>query len=205
MQKLSVSILKLAYPATKFAILESLIEPLTITLDHYKINTVPRVSAFIAQVGHESAGFTARLENLNYSAAGLLKIFPKYFTPSQAAAYARQPERIANRVYALRMGNGSEASGDGWKHRGYGFIQLTGKDNQTAFAKAIGKTLPETIVYLSTVEGACMSAGWFWSVNGLNELADAGNFHSITRRINGGVNGYQDRLKHYTALQKLLS
>lgn len=173
----------------------------------YGINTEYRVAAFLAQVGHESGEFTAVKENLNYSAVALRKVFPKYF-PSDALAnaYARKPERIANRVYANRMGNGTEASGDGYKYRGRGLIQLTGKNNYTAFAKYVGMTVDQAIAYLETTEGAVESAAWFWHTNGLNALADRGpgSFTQVTQRINGGQNGAAHRLQLYNRALSIL-
>ena len=152
-----------------------------------------RVTAFIAQAGHESGNFSVIRENLNYSAQGLLATFPHYFNQALAAKYARNPSAIANHVYANRMGNGDEASGDGWKFRGRGLIQLTGRSNYSAFASVVNKSIADVIPYLETPEGATEGAGWFWSTNGLNELADAGQFITITKKINGGTNGLADR------------
>ena len=171
---------------------------LTAVLPKYQINTVERVAAFLAQCGHESADFTVLRENLNYSAEGLSKVFPKRF-PTVAAAqpYHRQPEKIANRIYADRMGNGPEASGEGFKFRGRGAIQLTGKENYTKFANSIGKSLDETVAYTETLAGAIESACWFWNTNKLNVLADAKDIVGLTKRINGGTIGLEDRKKHF--------
>ena len=165
----------------------------------YEINTPARIAGFVAQCGHESQNFKTLEENLNYSAEGLNKIFPKYFVKAgrDAQAYHRQPEKIANIVYAGRMGNGDTASGEGWKFRGRGVIQLTGKDNYSRFAKHVGKSLDETIEYLKTKQGALESACWFWKTNGLNEIADSGDIVAMTNRINGGTIGLDDRKKHY--------
>jgi putative chitinase len=166
----------------------------------YGINAPARIAGFVAQCGHESQNFKTLEENLNYSAEGLNKIFPKYFIKAgrDAQAYHRQPEKIANVVYASRMGNGDTASGEGWKFRGRGVIQLTGKDNYSRFAKHIGKSLDETIEYLKTKQGALESACWFWETNGLNAIADSGDIVAMTKRINGGTIGLEDRQKHYT-------
>lgn len=174
-------------------------EALVKILPEYDITTVDRVAAFLAQCGHESAGFTAVQENLNYGASGLMSTFKKYF-PSQdlANSYARQPERIANRVYANRMGNGNESSGDGWRYRGRGLIQLTGKNNYTAFANAVGIPLDQITEYLQTTEGCVRSACWFWQTNKLNQYADSGDILTLTRRINGGTHGIDDRRSRYT-------
>ncbi len=186
--------LRKIFPATPAAVLEAWVDPLNHTVEHYDISTATRAAAFIAQVGHESGGLSTIKENLNYSQAGLLKVFGKYF-PSEALAgkYARQPQLIASRVYANRMGNGSESSQDGWTYRGRGLIQITGKNNYAAFAKDMKMDLAKVPAYLETQEGAAMSAGWFWSSNGLNALADQARFTDITKRINGGTNGLADR------------
>jgi putative chitinase len=166
--------------------------------EKYQINTKERVAGFLAQCGHESLDFTVLKENLNYGAKGLRGTFSKYFPDDATAAkYERKPEMIANRVYASRMGNGNEASGDGYKYRGRGAIQLTGCSNYTAFAKDIGKTIDETIIYLETLEGAIESACWFWKKNGLNEIADKKDITLMTKRINGGIIGLEDRTKHW--------
>ena len=166
--------------------------------EKYEINTKERVAGFLAQCGHESLDFTVLKENLNYGAKGLRGTFAKYFPDDATAAkYERKPEMIANRVYASRMGNGNEASGDGYKYRGRGAIQLTGCANYTAFAKDVGKTIDETIVYLETLEGAIESACWFWKKNGLNEIADKKDITLMTKRINGGTIGLEDRKKHW--------
>jgi putative chitinase len=157
-----------------------------------------RIAGFLAQLAHESGGFNFVKENLNYSADGLRKTFAKYFpTDELAKAYARQPEKIANRVYANRMKNGDEASGDGFRFRGRGLIQLTGRDNYTRFAASLGISIDETIEYLETPSGAVASAGWFWDNNGLNQFCDKDDFITLTKRINGGTIGLADRKHHY--------
>ena len=167
-------------------------------LDDYEINTPRRIAAFIAQCAHESGNFVFIKENLNYKAASLRKVFPKYFpTDVQAAEYANKPERIANRVYANRMGNGNEASGDGFRYCGRGLIQLTGKDNYTFFAGSLSISEDDASEYLATFEGAAQSACWFWEQNNLNRLADAGDIKGLTRAINGGYIGLEDRCNHY--------
>lgn len=144
-------------------------------LPEYEINTPQRVAAFIAQCAHESGNFVFLKENLNYKAASLRKVFPKYFPDdATAAAYANKPEMIANRVYANRMGNGDEASGDGWRFCGRGLIQLTGKNNYTFFAASLDIPVEEASEYLQTFEGAVQSACFFWEQNKLNQWADAG-------------------------------
>jgi putative chitinase len=170
-------------------------------LPDYEINTPQRIAAFIAQCAHESGEFTALKENLNYRAVTLRKIFPKYFPTDEIAnQYANLPnkqEAIANKVYANRMGNGDEASGDGFRYCGRGLIQLTGKDNYSWFAASIGIKPDEASEYLQTFEGAAQSACWFWESNNLNAFADAGDILTMTKRINGGTIGLDDRIKHY--------
>ena len=170
-------------------------------LPDYDINTAQRIAAFIAQCSHESGGFTTLKENLNYKAATLRKIFPKYFpTDAMAAEYAAMPnkqEAIANLVYANRMGNGPPESGDGYKYCGRGLIQLTGKSNYIAFADSLEISPEEASEYLSTFEGAAQSACWFWESNKLNQWADKGDIVTLTKRINGGTIGLEDRIKHY--------
>ena len=167
-------------------------------LPDYEINTPKRIAAFIAQCAHESGGFRFLKENLNYKAESLLKVFPKYFPDmATAKAYEKKPEKIANRVYANRMGNGNEASGDGWRYCGRGLIQLTGKDNYSWFAGSIQVSVEEAAEYLQTFEGAAQSACWFWETNNLNKEADAGDIKLMTRKINGGFIGLDDRIKHY--------
>ena len=170
-------------------------------LPDYDINTPQRVAAFIAQCSHESGGFRALKENLNYKAATLRKIFPKYFpTDVIAAQYAALPnkqEAIANKVYGGRMGNGPEESGDGFRYCGRGLIQLTGKTNYEEFATSIETPVEQIPEYLATFEGAAQSACWFWEKNNLNKWADTGDIKELTRRINGGYIGLEDRIKHY--------
>ena len=167
-------------------------------LPDYEINTPKRIAAFIAQCAHESGGFIFLSENLNYKAESLVKVFPKYFKDiSMAKAYEKQPEKIANKIYADRMGNGNELSGDGYKYRGRGLIQLTGKTNYTWFAASLSISPEEAAEYMSTFEGAAQSACWFWETNKLNEWADKGDIEKMTKIINGGTIGLEDRKKHY--------
>lgn len=170
-------------------------------LPDYEINTPQRIAAFIAQCAHESGGFMTLKENLNYKPQTLRKIFPKYFpTDEIAQKYASLPnkqEAIANKVYANRMGNGPEESGDGYRYCGRGLIQLTGKQNYSWFAASLGISVEEASEYLQTFEGAAQSACWFWETNSLNELADAGDIVTMTKRINGGTIGLDDRITHY--------
>jgi putative chitinase len=177
---------------------EALLSALNKILPKYSIDTPERVSSFLSQTIHESAQYTRLVENLNYSAQGLMKTWKKRFpTPVTATPYHRKPEKIANRVYADRMGNGSEASGDGWKYRGRGCIQLTGKENYTKFAKFMGKSLDETVAYCETLEGAIESGCWFWSINNLNTYADKKDVKGLTKAINGGDIGLTEREELY--------
>ena len=178
-------------------------------MEKFQINTPLRLAHFLAQAGHESGGFKISQENLNYSAKGLVNIFKKYF-PSEAIAldYAKKPEKIANRVYSGRMGNGNEASGDGYKFRGRGDIQLTGRDNYTAFGKAIGVDIAATPELVAT-QYQLLSAAWFWGKNGLNKIADTGDTDAavtmITKRVNGGTIGLPDRIKHFKEFYSILA
>lgn len=175
-----------------------LFEVFSEVLPRYEITTIERVAAFLAQCGHESADFTVLKENLNYSAEGLTKVFPKRF-PSLTVAqpYNRQPEKIANKIYADRMGNGPEASGEGYKFRGRGAIQLTGKENYSKFAASVDKSLEEAVAYTETLAGAIESACWFWTTNKLNDIADKNDIVTLTKRINGGTIGLEDRKHHF--------
>jgi putative chitinase len=167
-------------------------------LPDYDINTPPRVAAFVAQCAHESGGFRFLKENLNYKAESLSRVWPKYFKdPSVAKQYAHNQEAIANRAYANRMGNGDEASGDGWRFCGRGLIQLTGRSNYQAFADSIETDINDIPEYLATFEGAVQSACWFWESNNLNKWADAGDILTLTKKINGGTLGLAERQKHY--------
>ena len=167
-------------------------------LPDYDINTPPRVAMFLAQCIHESGGFKFLKENLNYRAASLMKVWPRYFpTMEIAQQYANKQEMIANRAYGGRMGNGPEQTGDGWKFCGRGLIQLTGRNNYQAFADSIETDIEEIPAYLQTFEGAVQSACWFWETNKLNTWADQGDVLTVTKRINGGTIGLADRQKHY--------
>jgi putative chitinase len=166
--------------------------------DKYEINSPARVAAFIAQTGHESAGFTAKRENLNYSAKGLLATWPRRFNPTKAQAFHRQPEKIANEVYGKRLGN--DKPGDGWRYRGGGFIQLTGRENYRRVGHAIGVPLEDKPELIERLDVSALAAGYFWASNGLNALADDlldddddADFVLITRKINGGTTGLAER------------
>jgi putative chitinase len=167
-------------------------------LPDYDINTTRRVAAFIAQCAHESGGFKFLKENLNYRAESLVRVWPRHFPNLDIARkYARNPEKIANKAYANRMGNGDENSGDGWKFIGRGLIQLTGRNNYQAFADSIETDINDIPEYLQTFEGAVQSACWFWETNNINRFADSGDIKEMTKRINGGYIGLDDRIKHY--------
>ena len=166
-------------------------------LPKYKITTPQRVAMFMAQCGHESANFTALKENLNYQAHALGSIWPKRFPPGVAEQYAHNQEAIANRAYCDRMGNGPEASGDGWKFHGRGLIQLTGRSLYEAFAREIGKDLDDVVAYCETFDGAIESACFFWEHHGLNAISDAGDIVHATKVINGGILGIDDRTARY--------
>lgn len=202
---ITLELLQKIAPQTKAEKLDGFTEGLQDACDRFEITSVSRLSCFLAQVAHESGGFNAVKENLNYSAQGLVNTFKKYFpTIEDAQPYERNPEAIANRVYASRMGNGDEASGDGFKYRGRGLIQLTGHDNYTLFATDMGMTIDEAIEYLETYEGAAMSAAWFWWKNNLNVLADQEDMKTLTKRINGGTIGLEDRIHHFHVTKGIL-
>ena len=188
---------------------DSVITMLPDTMAKFEINTPLRLSHFLAQAGHESGNFRLVKENLNYSAKGLMGIFKKYFpTEALAKSYERKPEKIANKVYGGRMGNGDEASGDGAKFCGRGYIQLTGKTNYQAFFKSMELDVNSDPTLVAT-KYALASAAWFWSKNGLNKLADGGATEavvtSITKRVNGGTIGLDDRIKHFKEFYALVA
>lgn len=168
-------------------------------LPQYEIVTPERVAAFIAQCAHESGGFRMMEENLNYKAATLTKLWPKRYPPGIAEQYAGKPQAIANKSYSSRMGNGDEASGDGWKYRGRGILQLTGKDNYRACSRYLfsDDTLLDSPDILLDAYYATHSACWFWNANKLNQYADNGDFITMTKKINGGTIGLDDRIKHF--------
>ena len=177
-------------------------------LPEYDIDTPKRVAAFMAQCGHESGGFTLMHENLNYSAKGLRGTFGKYFPNDEVAKlYERKPQMIANRVYGNRMGNGDEASGDGWYFRGRGIVQITGKNNYTKCSQSLfeSNVLVENPDFLLEAEYAIHSACWFWSAARLNELSDIGDMKTMTKRINGGYIGLEDRINHYNHAIEILT
>ena len=175
-------------------------------LPKYEINTPNRIAGFFAQCGHESMNFTALSENLNYRAETLEKLFSKYFSKSgrNAADYAKQPEKIANVIYAGRMSNGDTASGDGYRFRGRGVVQLTGRDNYTQFGKSVGMSPEQVIDYVTTKKGALESACWYWNSRNLNAVCDANDIVKMTKLVNGGTIGLEDRRKHYEAALAVL-
>jgi putative chitinase len=187
---------------------DAVITQLPDTIAKFELNTPLRLAHFLAQAGHESGGFKAVNENLNYGAKGLLGIFKKYFpTPEKAALYERKPEKIANLVYGSRMGNGPEASGEGWKFRGRGYIQLTGKDNYKAFDAVVAESIVDNPDLVAT-KYPLLSAAWFFHKNGLHKIADGGATDavvtSVTKRVNGGTIGLPDRIKHFKEYYNLL-
>jgi len=187
---------------------DTVIAQLPDTIAKFELNTPLRLAHFLAQAGHESGGFKAVTENLNYSAKGLIGIFKKYFPDgTKAALYERKPEKIANLVYGGRMGNGPEASGEGWKFRGRGYIQLTGKDNYKAFDAVVAESIIDNPDLVAT-KYPLLSAAWFFHKNGLHKIADGGATDavvtSVTKRVNGGTIGLADRIKHFKEYYNLL-
>jgi len=187
---------------------EKWIESMNHLFPQYEINTINRIASFISQCGHESGGWRVFVENLNYSTEALDRIFGKYFKMSgrNAINYARRPELIANIVYANRMGNGGIDSGDGWRYRGRGPIQLTGKSNYYTFSNFSGIDVvgdPNIVQY--DISTSLLSAIWFWVTNNLNRYADIGDIKMMTKRINGGYNGLEDRINHYNAIMREIS
>ena len=179
------------------------------TIAKFELNTPLRLAHFLAQAGHESGGFKAVNENLNYGAKGLLSIFKKYFpTEEKAKLYERKPEKIANLVYGSRMGNGAETTGEGYKFRGRGYIQLTGKDNYKAFDAVVTESIVDNPDLVAT-KYPLLSAAWFFHKNGLHKIADKGATDAVvtevTKRVNGGTIGLADRLKHFKEYHALLA
>lgn len=203
---LSGSQLKKMMPEVKQRYVDQYIDAVNCCLVKYQISTPLRVAHFIAQIGHESASLQHSSENLNYSAKALRAVFGKYFsTRALAEKYARQPEKIASRVYANRMGNGDEASGDGWRYRGRGLIQLTGKKNYQQYADSVGVDLvgqPDLVADDPVL--AVDAAGWYWDARGLNTYADKDDLKQVTRSINGGYHGFDDRQSRLKRARKVL-
>jgi putative chitinase len=200
-EKLKKCLPKMKQPEVWYPLMEEI-------MPQFEITTVSRAAMFMAQCGHESAYFNVLEENLNYSAQGLNTIFPKYFIKAgrDAQEYHRQPSKIANVVYSSRMGNGDTASGDGWKYRGRGLIQLTGRSNYTQCSQDLfqDNTLVDTPDLVTEPTYALWSGCWFWHKNNLNDLADAGDIKASTKRINGGFIGLEDRERHYNNIMQIL-
>lgn len=198
-----VSVLSAACPRRHVLQLAPWLDPVKLTCAKFGIDTIRRVASFIATIGHECEFMPGREENLNYSAKRLTQVWPKRFANKAGAPnalalrLAGNPEALANVVYASRMGNGNEASGDGWRFRGIGPVQLTGRANHQAFADAMGMSLDEAEDYIRTIEGGVMSVGWFWRENGLSALADTPGVEDETRAINGGLVGLEDRRERF--------
>ena len=168
--------------------------PLEETFAKYDISTSQRQSSFIGQCAHESGNFRILEENLNYSAARLMAVWPSRFPSLDVAEqYANNPEKLANKIYSGRMGNGNEESGEGYAYRGRGLLQMTGKEAYANCGSGLGMDFLSNPDLLSTPEYACLSAGWFWGKRGLNVLADSKDYETMTKRINGGLNGLDDR------------
>ena len=183
-----------------------LVDAFNETFDRWGIKTARQKAGFIGQCGHESGNFRVLEENLNYAAERLVKIWPRRFPTIEAAQpYHRNPRKIANKVYASRMGNRDEASGDGWRFRGSGWVQLTGHDNFYHFGKAMGEDFVLNPDMVRTPFYAAQSAGWFWSTHKCNDLAEAGDWTALTKKINGGTIGLEDRVKHIREALNVLS
>jgi putative chitinase len=199
---MNISKLKGHIPDAVFGVLEE-------TCLKFDINTDLRLSHFLAQVMHESGNFKATVENLNYSAESLKKVFPKYFPGTLSEQYARKPEMIASRVYGGRMGNGDESTKEGYKFRGRGYIQLTGKSNYVEFGKAVNEDFVSNPDLVSSPKYALMSAAWFFKKNGITAISDKGatteTVTAVTKRVNGGTIGLADRIKHFNHIHQLLT
>ncbi len=190
----------------KLHINPELVNAFNATFDRWGIQTLRQQAAFIGQCGHESGNFRVLEENLNYAADRLMKIWPKRFpTIEVAQPYHRNPRKIANKVYANRMGNRDEASDDGWRFRGSGWVQLTGHDNFYHFGKAMGEDFVMKPDLVRAPEYAAQSAGWFWSTHKCNQIAESGDWKALTKRINGGEIGLADRIKHTQHAMQVLS
>jgi len=198
--------MSLANTLAKLKIDVQWVEPLEEVFHRYEINTPERQAAFIGQCAHESMNFTRLEENMNYSAEALMKTWPSRFpTLEVAQKYARNPEKIANKVYGGRMGNGTEETGDGWLYHGRGLIQLTGKDNYTLAGDALNMDFIHSPDYVLVPKYAALTAGWFWNKRNLNKEADAKDFTGMTKKINGGILGLDDRIAHIKHAQEVLT
>jgi len=201
-----MTILALTKTLTKLKIDPSWAEPLAEVFHRYEINTPERQAAFIGQCAHESMNFKTLEENLNYSAEALMKTWPSRFpTMEIAKQYARNPEKIANKVYGGRMGNGTEETGDGWLYHGRGLIQLTGKDNYTLAGDALNMDFIHSPDYVLVPKYAALTAGWYWNKRQLNKEADAKDYTGMTKKINGGTIGLDDRIAHIKHAQEVLT
>jgi putative chitinase len=198
--------MSLANTLAKLKISVDWVEPLEEVFHRYEINTPERQAAFIGQCAHESMNFTKLEENMNYSAEGLMKTWPSRFpTLESTKPYHRNPEKIANKVYAGRMGNGPEETGEGWLYHGRGLIQLTGKDNYTLAGDALNMDFIHSPDYVLVPKYAALTAGWFWNKRNLNKEADAKDFTGMTKKINGGTIGLDDRIAHIKHAQEVLT
>jgi len=198
--------MSLANTLTKLKISIDWVEPLQEVFHRYEINTPERQAAFIGQCAHESMNFTKLEENLNYSAEALMKTWPSRFpTLEVAQQYARNPEKIANKVYGGRMGNGTEETGDGWLYHGRGLIQLTGKDNYTLAGDALNMDFLHSPDYVLVPKYAALTAGWYWNKRQLNKEADAKDYTGMTKKINGGTIGLDDRIAHIKHAQEVMT
>ena len=203
---MSIAKLVKAFPGAKKHILETYHSAILQACEQFELDTIERQAAFLSQCAHESGNFNSIVENLNYSAEALVKVWPKHFPNiTFAKPYHRKPEKIANRAYRNRMGNGNEASGDGYRYRGRGFIQVTGRSNYEACGEALGIDLVSNPELLEQPEYVVLSAGWFWSDNSLNALADKEDIVGLTKRINGGTHGLEDRKSKYATAKKALT
>ena len=205
--KLTAEQLKKIMPKITQANLDAYLGPLNDAMAKFEITTRARMRMFLANLAHESIELLANKENLNYSAEGLLKIFPAYFNAETAKEFAKKPEKIANRVYANRMGNGDEASGDGWKYRGKGPIQITGKNNHAAAGKALGYDFIANPDALLLPGAGSFAAAWFFHTAKCNVLADNDTpeaFLAVVKKINGGTNGLEDRKKYWELAKKAI-
>ncbi len=198
--------MSLANTLAKLKISVDWVEPLEEVFHRYEINTPERQAAFIGQCAHESMNFTRLEENLNYSAEALMKTWPSRFpTMEVAQQYARNPEKIANKVYGGRMGNGTEETGDGWLYHGRGLIQLTGKDNYTLAGDALNMDFLHSPDYVLVPKYAALTAGWYWNKRQLNKEADAKDYTGMTKKINGGTIGLDDRIAHIKHAQEVMT
>lgn len=173
-------------------------------LPKFEINTRNRVAAFLTHTMYDSSDYSCLRETVNYSSSVLLRLWSRYFNEVTAKAYGNKPEAIANKIYANKMGNGPESSGDGWKYRSGGLIPLSGKQVYAAFAQFAGMDVDDAIDYIETPKGAVHSACWYWKLTNMNELADAEDISSMTKKITGGTIGIDDRIHNYEAIKELL-